>query len=87
MDGAAFSLPFFPAQRQASGYSLLGATYDEHDGRVALMFGRGGGEPVHFTHTIGAVRSIAIAESPDGVDDALCVESAAGRAILTFLDR
>lgn len=77
----------FGAQRQASGYSLLGATYDEHDGRVALMFGSGNGAPAHFTHTIGRVRSVSISEYPPGTDDALCVESDDGRAILTFLDR
>lgn len=75
------------AQRQASGYRLLGATYDPHDQRVALMFGGLDASRPHFTHTIGTVRSVAVAGRQPGVDDALCIESEGGRAILTFLDQ
>jgi hypothetical protein len=70
------------AQIQETGYSLLGASYDPHDRHVTLMFG-GSGRP-HFTRSIAHVESVSVASRPGHEDQALCVESADGRAILTF---
>lgn len=75
------------AQRQASGYPLLGATYDASDGRVELMLGSPDQSGTHLTHTIGEVRSVSIASSPSGEDVALCVETEHSRTILSLLDR
>lgn len=71
------------AQVQESGYSLVGAAYDPHDRHVTLMFG-GVGRP-HFTRSIGHVHAVSVASRPGYKDQALCVESDDGRAILTFL--
>ncbi len=73
------------AQRQLSGYRLLGATYDERDGRASLMFADGGEGQSHLTHGIGGIQSIAVSGSATR-DRALCIESDYGRAILTLLD-
>lgn len=73
------------AQRQLSGYTLSGATYDTHDHRVALMFESSGPSHAHATHTVSHVQSISIAGA-NNHDEVLCIESDDGRAILTFLD-
>jgi nucleotide-binding universal stress UspA family protein len=73
------------AQRQSTGYLLTGATYDRHDDRIALMLGGLCAGVPHVTHAIGGVQHIAIS-SAGGRDQALCIESDEGRAILLFLD-
>ncbi len=73
------------AQVQQSGYLLAGATYDPHDRRIELMFEQTPRSGVHFTHTLGRVRSVDVRTSTRGADDALCIESDEGIALLTFL--
>lgn len=74
------------AQVQESGYALVGATYDPHDRHLALMFGEGAERGAHLTRSLGDVRSVAVASDAREADRALCIESANGSAILTFLD-
>ena len=72
------------AQVQESGYPLAGASYDPHDHRVALMFGGSSAGAPHLTRSLGGIRSVSVASSSTDVDIALCIESDAGRAVLTF---
>ncbi len=73
------------AQIQTSGYALAGATYDRHDRRVALMFRQPARSGDHLTHSIGNVRSVAVASAADDGDTALSIESEHGSALLTFI--
>jgi hypothetical protein len=67
------------------GYALVGAAYDPHDARLALMFGDAHqGEP-HLTHTLGSVRSVSVRCDSRDQDAALFVESGEGGALLTFI--
>jgi nucleotide-binding universal stress UspA family protein len=78
--------PALGAQVQETGLALVGAAYDAHDHRVALMFaGRARGD-VHFTRTLGDVRAIAVSSDVRDVDRALYIESNGGGTLLTFLD-
>ncbi|MGE5730417.1 MAG: universal stress protein, partial [Gemmatimonas sp.] len=47
--------PEIGAQAQEHDYPLLGATYDQHDGRVELMFGELGDPDRHLSRSIGNV--------------------------------
>jgi len=77
--------PAIGARVQETGLALVGATYDQHDQRVALMFGRAPGE-VHFTRTLGHVRALAVSSDAQDVDRALFIESDSGGTLLTFLE-
>ena len=68
------------AQVQEFGYALVGATYDPHDHRIALMFGGGAPGRAHLTRSLGNVRSVAVASgsrdaSPRGFHPAPSAES------------
>ncbi|HEX7978572.1 MAG TPA: universal stress protein [Gemmatimonadaceae bacterium] len=78
--------PTIGAQVQETGLALVGAAYDSHDHRVALMFAGRIGPDVHFTRTLGDVRSLAVSSDWRDVDNALYIESAGGGTLLTFLD-
>jgi len=75
------------AQAQETGYTFLGATYDRHDGRVALMLGAaaGGGGAAHLTHSIDGATSVAVQAGAGGRDAALSVRRGDGQTLLTFL--
>jgi nucleotide-binding universal stress UspA family protein len=73
------------AQVQQSGYLLTGATYDPHDHRIELMFEQPTMPDVHFTHTLGNVRSVGVKSGASGSDDVLSIESDEGTALLTFV--
>ena len=75
------------AQVQETGYALVGATYDSHDHRIALMFGGGAPGRAHLTRSLGNVNSVAVASGARDVDRALCIECDDGYALLTFLDQ
>ena len=75
------------AQVQEFGYALVGATYDPHDHRIALMFGGGAPGRAHLTRSLGNVRSVAVASGSRDEDRALCIECDDGCALLTFLDQ
>jgi nucleotide-binding universal stress UspA family protein len=78
--------PTIGAQVQETGLALVGATYDSHDRRVALMFAGRARHDVHFTRTLGDVRGIAVSSDARDVDRALYIESNGGGTLLTFLD-
>jgi nucleotide-binding universal stress UspA family protein len=78
--------PAIGAQVQETGLALVGAAYDSHDHRVALMFASRTGRDVHFTRTLGDVRSLAVSSDSRDVDHALYIESDGGGTLLTFLD-
>jgi len=78
--------PSIGAQVQETGLALVGATYDSRDQRVALMFGGGAPGEVHFTRTLGNVRSLAVSSDARDVDRALFIESESGGTLLTFLE-
>ena len=73
------------AQIQESGYALRGATYDPHDRCIELMFERPDRVGDHLTRSIGNVRNVAVTSDTDQQDDALCIETQYGSALLTFL--
>ncbi|HEY7876757.1 MAG TPA: universal stress protein [Gemmatimonadaceae bacterium] len=77
--------PHVGKQMQASGYSLLGATYDHNDRRVQFMLGDPANETVHLTHTIGDVTAVAVRSDANGRDEALRVTHGDGQAVLRFL--
>lgn len=78
--------PTIGAQVQETGLALVGAAYDSHDHRVALMFAARARRDVHFTRTLGDVRSLAVSSDARDVDQALFIESDGGGTLLTFLD-
>jgi nucleotide-binding universal stress UspA family protein len=78
--------PTIGAQVQETGFALIGATYDSHDRRVALMFAGSARQDAHFTRTLGDVRSLAVTSDARDVDHALYIESDGGGTLLTFLD-
>ena len=78
--------PAIGAQVQETGLALVGAAYDSHDHRVALMFASRARRDVHFTRTLGDVRSLAVSSDSRDVDYALYIESDGGGTLLTFLD-
>jgi hypothetical protein len=78
--------PSIGAQVQETGLALVGATYDSHDHRIALMFAGRAQHDVHFTRTLGDVRSLAVTSDARDVDHALYIESDGGGTLLTFLD-
>jgi hypothetical protein len=72
---------------EAAGYALVGAAYDPHDGRLALMLGEDPARTRRITHTVPDVWSIRIVARQDGrTDDLLVAEHGAGDAVLSFLD-
>jgi nucleotide-binding universal stress UspA family protein len=78
--------PTIGAQVQETGFALVGATYDSHDHRVALMFAGRASREAHFTRTLGDVRSLAVTSDARDVDHALFIESDGGGTLLTFVD-
>jgi len=78
--------PAIGAQVQETGLALVGATYDSHDHRIALMFAGRARRDVHFTRTLGDVRAISVSSDARDVDRALYIESNGGGTLLTFLD-
>jgi len=78
--------PTIGAQVQETGFALVGATYDSHDHRVALMFAGRAHRDAHFTRTLGDVRALAVSSDARDVDNALYIESDGGGTLLTFLD-
>jgi nucleotide-binding universal stress UspA family protein len=76
--------PEIGAQAQEHDYPLLGATYDQHDGRVELMFGELGDLDHHLSRSIGNVGRIDILTDDRGRDVALRVAHGAGQTLLTF---
>jgi nucleotide-binding universal stress UspA family protein len=76
--------PEIGAQAQEHDYPLLGATYDQHDGRVELMFGELGDIDRHLTRGIGNVARIDILTDDRGRDIALRIAHGAGQTLLTF---
>jgi len=73
------------AQVQERGLSLVGASYDPHDRRVALMFSDAQ-RRVHLTRSLARIRSVAVTGDPRD-DHALWIESDDGATLVTFLDR
>lgn len=71
-------------QAQQVGYPLLGASYDPHDGCVALMFGADGGR-VHMTHAIRHPVAVAVVGDDTRGDVALRIDDGDGWTLVTFL--
>lgn len=76
--------PEIGAQAQLHDYPLLGATYDQHDGRVELMFGELGDLDRHLSRGIGNVSRIDVLSDGRGRDIALRISHGAGQTLLTF---
>ena len=77
--------PSLGAQVQETGYALVGAAYDAHDQRVALMFGGLHTGEAHLTHSLGGVDSISVQGDASDQDSALFIHSGRSSALLTFL--
>jgi nucleotide-binding universal stress UspA family protein len=76
--------PEIGAQAQERDYPLLGATYDQHDGRVELMFGELGDVDRHLSRSIGHVARIDVLKDEGGRDIALRIAHGVGQTLLTF---
>lgn len=76
--------PAYGAQVQATGFSLLGASYDRHDQRVELMLADAEGTS-RLTRGIAGVERLAIARGHDGRDDALQLCHPDGETLVMFL--
>jgi nucleotide-binding universal stress UspA family protein len=76
--------PEIGAQAQEHDYPLLGAAYDQHDGRVELMFGELGEADRHLSRSIGHVNRIDVLEDEQGRDLALRIAHGVGQTLLTF---
>jgi nucleotide-binding universal stress UspA family protein len=76
--------PEIGAQAQEHDYPLLGAAYDQHDGRVELMFGELGDLDRHLSRSIGNVGRIDVLTDERGRDNALRISHGAGQTLLTF---
>ena len=76
--------PEIGAQAQEHDYPLLGATYDQHDGRVELMFGELGDLDRHLSRSIGNVGRIDVLTDDRGHDVALRIAHGVGQTLLTF---
>jgi len=76
--------PEIGAQAQEQDYPLLGATYDQHDGRVELMFGELGDLDRHLSRSIGNVGRIDVLTDDRGRDVALRIAHGVGQTLLTF---
>jgi nucleotide-binding universal stress UspA family protein len=77
--------PKLGAQVQERGLTLVGASYDPHDRRVALMFGDAK-RRVHFTRNLARIRSVAVTSGPHD-DRALWIQSDDGATLVTFLEQ
>jgi nucleotide-binding universal stress UspA family protein len=78
--------PEIGAQAQENDYPFLGATFDQHDKRVELMFGELGDVRRHLTRSIGGPSGIDVMKDDRGRDLALRVVHGAGQTLLTFAD-
>ncbi|MGZ8411306.1 MAG: universal stress protein [Gemmatirosa sp.] len=76
--------PAIGAQAEENGYVLRGATYDRHDGRVALMLGAPSGS-AHLTRMIEDVTAIGVHGDASTRDIALAITHGAGQTLLTFV--
>jgi nucleotide-binding universal stress UspA family protein len=76
--------PEIGAQAQEHDYPLLRAAYDQHDGRVELMFGELGEADRHLSRSIGHVNRIDVLEDEQGRDLALRIAHGVGQTLLTF---
>lgn len=56
-------IPDIGVQEQEHDYPLRGITYDRRDERVSIMLGELKGADPHLTHSIPAVRSVAIGKA------------------------
>jgi nucleotide-binding universal stress UspA family protein len=72
------------AQAQEYDYPFRGATYDHHDGRIALMFGDVDGTGHHLTRGISQPAALGILRE-NGRDIALRVAHGKGQTLLTFI--
>ncbi len=78
--------PEIGAQPQEARIPLRGASYDQRDGRIQLMFGDLARTESHLTHTIEDPVALEVVSEPGGDDLALSVTHERGRTILRFLD-
>jgi nucleotide-binding universal stress UspA family protein len=76
--------PELGAQAQEDGYPFVGASYDYHDKRVAIMVGDPAPGRRHLTRGIGDVHSIDLLRDAQGRDWILRVEHGAGQTLLTL---
>jgi hypothetical protein len=68
------------------GYRFLGAAYDRHDRRVALMFGEPGDRATHHTRSLAGVELVQVVAGTGERDAALRVQHAGGHTTVTFED-
>ena len=74
--------PSIGAQIQENGYALMGASYDPHDGRVALMLGVPRAAAPHLTHTITGVDFLSLLADATGRDLGVCIKHGEGQTLL-----
>lgn len=77
--------PDIGAQRQESGYALLGASYDPRDCRVELMIGGSHAGASHLSRALSEVQSVAILCDNEDQDVGLCLRHGNGQTLLRFL--
>ena len=78
--------PAAGAQLQQRGLSFAGATWDRHDGRVALAFLDPANPLRHLTRDIPHVAWIAIRAGLTPGDEVLCLAHGRGQTLLGFMD-
>ena len=74
--------PDIGAQVEQSGYALLGAAYDRHDGRIEIMLGDFEDTVHHLTRTIARAASVAVSSDANGRDQALRISHDGGQTLL-----
>lgn len=76
-----------PRQRvhvREEGFRLLGATYDRHDRRVALMLAAGDNGHAHLTRTLDDVHEVGVEGGERTGDAALRIAHGEGMTVLTL---
>lgn len=76
--------PHVGTQMQATGYALVGATYDHNDRSIQIMLGGPGDESVHLTHTVRNVTAVAVRSDQSHNDQELRIEERDGWVVLQF---
>jgi len=74
--------PAIGAQTQETGYALMGASYDRHDGCVELMLGVPRARTPHLTRNIADVDAIAVLSDATGQDLGLRIHHGDGQTLL-----
>ncbi len=75
-------IPDIGVQEQERDYPMRGITYDRRDERVSIMLGELKGADPHLTHSIPAVRSVAIGKAPEGRSEVVRIAHDEGQTLV-----